>query len=191
MFVRRQPMIEFMDRTAEWLWGPVLRLLGVASLQDLLMRRSQAHSFRFFPVLLLLGCLAGLGAMMAGWRITGLMIFNAAWITTTLIQGRSPLMAGPRGRDEREAALVRSGHLWGLGAVALVAVLGCFYFALALPMPDLGGKTAFALIFGGHPWFPAQPLDWMELALFLMAIEINVAVLAASWLLPKGVSDEE
>lgn len=191
MFVRRQPLIEAMDHAAEWLWTPVLRFLKVDTLEDLQLSTGHARSFRVLPLVLLLGCSAGLGGMIAGWRITGLMILNAAWILTALIQTRSPLMGRPNGRDEREAALVRSGHLWGLGATTMLALIGCFYFALASPMPDLSGKAVGSLIFGRHLWFPSQPLDWMELALFGMAVEINVAVLAASWGLPEGDTEDD
>ena len=40
-------------------------------------------------------------------------------------------------------------------------------------------------------WAPQTPMDWMTITLFLLAVENNVAVLAASAATPEPLEDEE
>ena len=94
-------------------------------------------------------------------------------------------------RDEREIALFRLGHLWGLFTVTLLAVGGCVYFAFAEPITELHSESAATLLTGRHLWFPANSLEWYVLAFFLINVEINVAVLVSSWSLPGSDPAED
>jgi type VI protein secretion system component VasK len=93
-------------------------------------------------------------------------------------------MGRPDGRrlDEREAAVVRTGHFTGMMWALGVAVLGSLAIAF--------GK-AWAMLGMGGLWAPETPMDWMTLTLFLLAVETNVAILAASAAMPDPLEDDE
>ena len=202
MFVRRQPVIEAMDRAAEIFWKPWFWLFRVKPYSVIQNNqfddpRKRQRSYRYLPLVLLSVCVIGLGLMIAGWHdIAVLMIGNLAFTVTTQIQNRSPLgpnSLGPRIqlRDERETALYRLGHLWGLFAVAVLAVGGCFYFAFAEPLSQSGGESIAMMVTSHRLWFPTNPVEWFVLAFLLITVEINIAVLVTSWSVPKFDPDEE
>ena len=85
-------------------------------------------------------------------------------------------------RDEREAAVVRHGHFTGLMVAFGVAVLGSLTFGL--------GKMG-AMIGLWDVWAPTSGLDWMAITFFLLNLEANVAVLAASSATPEPLDDDE
>lgn len=187
MFARRQPVVEAMDRTAQCVAKSLFWLFRTDISQP--GKPRPALSYRYLPLALLLVCAAGLGIISVGWVWFGMAVFNVAWLATCFIQLSSPLAASWGQRDERETALFRLGHMWGLFAVAIVAVLGCFYFGIAAPMPGPGHASVGLVLTGLHLWFPTQAIDWMELAMFLLAVEINVAVLVSSWNMPRDPAD--
>ena len=89
----------------------------------------------------------------------------------------------PNGRlDERERRLIRDGHFIGMAVTLGTAILGCLVFAFA---------SAVALFGQSWFWVPAGPADWAALALFLMTLEVNIALLAASWALPRRAPKDE
>ena len=202
MFARRQPVIEAMDRAAECFWKPVFWLFRVKPFQiiengQLGNPRQRQRSYRYLPLFLLLICLVGLGLMIAGWPLSAMLtIINLGFTFTTQIANRSPLgpnALGPRfqSRDERETALHRLGHVWGLFVVAVLAVIGCLYFAFAQPLAQAGGESLAMAVTTHRLWFPTNPTEWLVLALLLITMEINIAVLVTSWSVPKLDPDNE
>jgi hypothetical protein len=105
------------------------------------------------------------------------------WIFTIALQQWGPLHR-PRGReyDEREAALVRNGHFTGMMWALGVAVLGSLAIGL--------GKAG-AIIRLWYVWAPETPWDWFAVTFFLLALELNVAILAASSAMPEPLEDGE
>lgn len=58
-----------------------------------------------------------------------------------------------------------------------------------------GGLAGFwvvwtALRMGGL-WAPQTPMDWMTITLFLLVVDLNVAILAASAAIPEPLDDDE
>jgi hypothetical protein len=108
---------------------------------------------------------------------TGWIVMIGAWASAMPL-GFTGLMRVPPGgvRDERERALVRSGHLAGLGTVALLAIGGCFLMGISGALSMAG----YASI-----WLPSGPLDWIAIGFFLLTVETSVAVLVASWMIPR------
>jgi hypothetical protein len=68
--------------------------------------------------------------------------------------------------------------MWALG----VAILGSLVITLS---------TVWAMAGMGGLWAPQTPMDWMTITLFLLAVEFNVAVLAASAAMPEPLEDDE
>ena len=77
-----------------------------------------------------------------------------------------------------EEVIVTSGATEALAA----AVLGCVFVGLG------SAATMFHL---GSFWEPDSPADWFTLALVLLAVESNVAVLAASAATPPPLDEDE
>jgi hypothetical protein len=93
-------------------------------------------------------------------------------------------MNRPDGRklDEREAAILRHGHFTGMMWALGVAILGSLTITFG---------TVWAMAGMGGLWAPQTPMDWMAITLFLLAVETNVAVLAASAAMPEPLEDDE
>ena len=139
--------------------------------------------FRYIPLALLVFTVAGLWLQIVAVDGLGYMLVMVAWSVSFLLQSLSPLRQAHRGRlDERESALVRSGHLTGLIVAMGLAVLGCVFVGLG------SAATMFHL---GSFWEPDSPADWFTLALVLLAVESNVAVLAASAATPPPLDEDE
>ena len=139
--------------------------------------------FRYIPLALLAFTVAGLWVQIVAVDGLGYMLVMVAWSVSFSLQGFSPLRQGHGGRlDERESALVRSGHLTGLIAAMGLAVLGCIFIGLG------SAANMFRL---GNFWAPDGPADWFTLALVLLAVESNVAVLAASAATPALLDEVE
>ena len=138
--------------------------------------------FRFIPLALLAFTLAGLWVQIAMSDGFGYVLVMLAWSVSFSLQSFSPLRQAQRKLDEREWALVRSGHLAGLIAAMGLAVLGCIFIGL--------GSTATLFRLGSF-WAPEGPADWFTLALVLLAVESNVAVLAASAATPPPLDEDE
>jgi hypothetical protein len=146
---------------------------------------ADGHSirFRYIPLALLAMTVAGLWVQIAASDMLGYLIVMVAWSMSFPLQSLSPLRQAQRGPlDEREQALVRSGHLTGLIAAMGLAVLGCVFIAL--------GSAATLLRLGSF-WAPDGPTDWFTLALVLLAVESNVAVMTASARQPADLDDDE
>jgi hypothetical protein len=146
---------------------------------------ADGHSirFRYIPLALLALTVAGLWVQIAVSDMFGYVIVMVAWSMSFPLQSLSPLRQSQRGPlDEREQALVRSGHLAGLIAALGLAVLGSVFIALG---------SAATLIRLGTFWEPSGPTDWLTLALVLLAVESNVAVMAASARQPADLDDDE
>jgi energy-converting hydrogenase Eha subunit A len=139
--------------------------------------------FRFLPVALLTAAVAGLWVQIAVSDMFGYLIVMMAWMAASAIQAFSAAGNARGGRlDEREVALVRSGHSAGYLAAMVVAVLGCFLLGMA------SVANQFRL---GAFWVPEIGTDWFALAFFLLAVENAVAVMAASARLPEDLDDDE
>ena len=139
--------------------------------------------FRFIPLVLLAAAVAGLWVQAAVSEMFGYVILMFAWGLSWPLQQFSALRPSrPDLVDERERALIRSGHFAGLVAALGTAVLGCIAFGLG---------SAANMIRMGHFWAPASVTDWLAIALVLLAVESNVAVLAASSALPEPLDDED
>ena len=139
--------------------------------------------FRYIPLALLVFTVAGLWVQIVAVDGLGYMLVMVAWSVSFSLQSLSPLRQASRGPlDERERALVRSGHLTGLVAAMGLAVLGCVFIGLG------SAANLFRL---GSFWQPNGPADWFTLALVLLAVESNVAVLAASAASPAPLEEDE
>ena len=145
---------------------------------------AEGHSirFRYLPLALLAFTVAGLWVQIAVSDMFGYVLVMLAWTLSFPLQSLSPLRQSRRGLDERERGLVRSGHLTGLIAAMGLAVLGCIFIGLG---------TVATLIRLGSFWAPEGPTDWLTLALVLLAVESNVAVLAASAATPPPLDEDE
>ena len=139
--------------------------------------------FRFVPVALLAFAAAGLWAQIARPELPGFLIVILVWVASGAVQAFSPLGNLRGGQlDERETALVRSGHAAGHFAALVIAVIGCLALGLA--------STA-SLAHLGNFWRPASGPDWFALAFFLLAVANNIGTLAASAKLPRDLDEEE
>jgi hypothetical protein len=138
---------------------------------------------RALPLILLAVATAGMAVQIAGYGLVGYWGVLMAWIFTISLQQWGPLRQ-PRGRgyDEREAALVRNGHFTGMMWALGVAVLGSLTIAL--------GKAG-AMVRLWYLWAPETPMDWMAVTFFLLTVELNVAILAASSAMPEPLEDGE
>ena len=166
MTYKGDPIAEKLDKLAE--------LTGVPGLR----RRSEAASargpirFRVVPGILLALAAGGLALQIAYPWGFGLWMIIVPWFVTTMVYQFGPL-GQRRGRkwDEREAAVVRHGHFIGLLTIAFGAI--------------------GAMLRLWHLWAPRNGLDWMAVTFFLLVLEANVAVLAASSAIPDALDDEE
>lgn len=176
MTIKGDPIAQNLDKVA----GAVAGAIGLTRMQRWL-NSGRRIRFRFLPLALLACAVGGLWVQIELFPLFGYFIVMLAWTIGGAIQAFSPI--GPSGKplDEREAAVARSGHSAGLLTAMVIAVLGCMAIGL--------GSTAN--MFGlGHFWTPTG-LDWFALAFFLLAVEANVAVLAASASTPGPLEDED
>lgn len=176
MTYKGDPIAQKLDTIADAVAGAT----GLTRMQRRL-NSGRRIRFRFLPLALLACAVGGLWAQIELFPLFGYFIVMLAWMIGGAIQAFSPI--GPSGKplDEREAAVVRSGHSAGLFAAMTIAVLGCIAIGLGSIAKTVGL---------GHFWTPTG-LDWFALAFFLLAVEANVAVLAASAATPEPLRDEE
>ncbi|HWJ71120.1 MAG TPA: hypothetical protein VNS79_13850 [Sphingobium sp.] len=173
MTYRGNPLLEKLDRIAEYTGVPKL---ARRTAQD------AAIPLRVMPLLPLTLAIVGLfvqaHAPAGGW-----IVVMGAWISAMPLGLTGPMRPPPGGvRDERERALVRTGHLAGLGAVALLAIGGCFL---------MGILGALAMVGYARVWLPQGPQDWIAIGFFLLVVQTTVAVLVASWMIPRGLADAD
>lgn len=178
MTYKGDPIAEKLDEIAD--------AIGSATGLTRLQRRfnsGRTVRFRLTPIMLLVLAVGGLWVQIARSEGAGFLLVMAIWLVSGAVQSFSP-MGNLRGGklDEREAALVRSGHSVGLLAALGIAVLGCLAFGA-------GSIAETARL--GRFWAPERGTDWFALAFFLLAIEANVATMAASARLPEDLEDEE
>jgi hypothetical protein len=174
MTYKGDPIAEKLDQLAE--------ATRIPALQRKLQARDPMR-FRVLPSVLLALAVAGM-AVQIGWGgLSGFWIVWAGWMGSFMCQPFGP-MGGARARklDEREAAIVRQGHFTGMMWALGVAVLGSLVitFCTVWTMAGMAGL-----------WAPRTPVDWMTITLFLLAVEMNVAVLAASAAMPDPLEDDE
>ncbi len=167
------PIAEKLDRIAE--------ATGMPRMQRRLAQGS-ALRLRYFPLTLLAFSLAGLSVQIALSEIFGFWILVMTWMVTLPLQQVGPLWKPKGGFDEREAALVRQGHFVGLMWAFGIVVLG----ALAIGLGKMGAQIRLWDI-----WAPTSGLDWFAVTFFLLNLEFNVAVLAASNATPEPLDDDE
>jgi hypothetical protein len=166
------PIAEKLDKIAEATGMPRLSRK---------LERALPLRLRWLPLALLALAVAGLVVQVRGFELFGYVVIMLAWTMSFPLQQLSPLRHARGGRlDERERAVVRSGHFAGLVAALGVAVLGC----IAIGM---GSAATMARL--GSFWVPQGPTDWIAIALFLLAVESNVAVMAASSAMPEPLDD--
>lgn len=173
------PIAEKLDKVA----GAVSTATGLSRLQRR-FNSGRTVRFRFTPLVLLALAGAGLWVQIAHPETTAFLLIMTVWMISGAVQAFSPIgnLRGAKQLDEREAALVRSGHSIGLLAALGVAVLGCFAFGMASVAEQVRLPTF---------WRPQLGTDWFALAFFLLAIEANVATLAASAKQPEDLDDDE
>lgn len=167
------PIAEKLDKLAE--------ATGMPQLSRRLANRYPVR-FRIVPLILLAAAFGGLWVQIAVSEIYGYFVVMFAFLGTMALFPFSPLKKVGRGFDEREAALVKSGHFIGLLVAAGLVVLGCVFIGLGVVASKLGL---------GHFWAPSRVTDWFALALLLATVEINVAILAASARLPSDDPNDE
>jgi hypothetical protein len=174
MTYKGDPIAEKLDKLAE--------ATGVPALQRKLRSRDPMR-FRVLPSILLALAVAGMGVQIAWGGLAGFWIVWAGWMGTFACQPFGP-MKRPDGRklDEREAAILRHGHFTGMMWALGVAILGSLTITFG---------TVWAMAGMGGLWAPQTPMDWMAITLFLLAVETNVAVLAASAAMPEPLEDDE
>ncbi|HEY6817137.1 MAG TPA: hypothetical protein VI168_16485 [Croceibacterium sp.] len=173
------PIAEKLDKVA----GIVGAATGLTRLQRR-FNSGRTVRFRFTPLVLLVLASAGLWLQIAHPDSAAFLAIMTVWMISGTVQAFSPIgnLRGAKQLDERETALVRSGHSIGLLAALGVAVLGCLAFGMA-SIAEQVRLPSF--------WRPEVGTDWFALAFFLLAIEANVATLAASAKLPEDLEDEE
>ncbi len=174
MTYRGDPIAEKLDKLAEVTGMPRLsrRLNSAVPIR-----------FRFVPLVLLAFAVAGMWVQIAVSNMFGYLVVMIAWMAASAIQAFSPAGNARGARlDEREIAVLRSGHFAGLFASMAAAVPGCFLLGMA------SVANQFRL---GDFWVPEIGTDWFALAFFLLAVENNVAAMAASARIPEDLEDEE
>lgn len=172
------PIAEKLDKAA----GAFSNATGLSRLQRR-FNSGRTVRFRFTPLVLLALAGGGLWLQIARSEGLGFLAVMIIWLASGAVQSFSP-MGNLRGGklDEREMALIRSGHSIGLLAAMGVAVLGCLWFGMA--------STAEQVRLGSF-WTPGSGSDWFALAFFVLAVEANVATLAGSAKLPEDLDDED
>lgn len=187
---RNQPIIDALDRTAIWVSWPFKRFFGFDLFAtDAASRRHR--SFRTLPMLLLGAATIGFGVMVKGHTMPGYLAITVAWCLSITLRQLSTVMEGQPHPDERQRALFRNSHFWGLRATVALAAAGYFYAAIAQPAVRSGDAGMGQLLFGHDLWFPAQPLEWMAIVFYLFTVETNVAMLVAGWTAPRELPDED
>jgi hypothetical protein len=174
MTYKGDPIAEKLDQLAE--------ATRIPALQRKLQARDPMR-FRVLPSVLLALAVAGM-AVQIGWGgLSGFWIVWAGWMGSFMCQPFGP-MGGARARklDEREAAIVRQGHFTGMMWALGVAVLGSLVITFC---------TIWTIAGMAGLWAPRTPMDWMTITLFLLAVEMIVAVLAASAAMPDPLEDDE
>jgi hypothetical protein len=172
------PIAEKLDKAA----SAFNNATGLARLQRL-FNSGRTIRFRFTPVVLLALAVAGMWFQIVRPELPGFLLVMLIWLVSGAIQSFSPIgnLRGGK-RDERETELMRSGHSAGLLAAVAVTVLGCLLIGM--------GSIATQIRLGSF-WVPTHGTDWFALAFFLLAVENNVATLAASAKLPEELDDED
>lgn len=174
MTYKGDPIAEKLDKLAE--------ITGVPGLQRR-YRSANPVRFRVLPLLLLTLATGGLALQIISPRGIGYFMIMMAWTATIAIFALGPLGRRTSDRlDEREAGVVRHGHFVGLIVAFSASLLGAFAFGF--------GKMG-AMIGLWDIWAPRTGLDWLAIAMFLMNLEANVAVLAASAATPEPLDDDE
>jgi len=173
MTFRANPFLEKLDRTAELTGMPAFSRRAA---------KDTALPFRFVPVIFL--AMAVFGLVLQAWIPTaGWSMIMILWMGTFSLLLTGPMRRQPGDAlDERERALIRTGHFGGLVAVAILAIGGCL----------AAGLSQALTLFGVAPlWLPRHPTDWLALGFFLLVVEANVAVLVASWKSPRVPMTDE
>jgi hypothetical protein len=174
MTYKGDPIAEKLDQLAE--------ATGIPRLQQR-FRQANPVRFRWLPLTLIALATAGLVLQMMRGPSLGYVLIIVVWSATTLVFALGPLGRRTNRRwDEREAAVVRQGHFTGLLVAFGVAVMGSLAFGL--------GKMG-AMIGLWDIWAPGTGFDWMAITFFLLNLEANVAVLAASSATPEPLADDD
>lgn len=173
MTYKADPVSEKLDKLAESTGFPRLS------------RRLDAgvpYRLRVLPLVLLGIVVIGLILQITHGGIFGFYVVMFAWIMTMSLQQWGPLrQPWVRGYDEREAALVRSGHFVGLLGALVVAILG----SLAIGFGQIGAAVGLWSV-----WAPESGLDWIAIAVFLLVLQANLATFAASVAMPEPLDDD-
>ena len=173
-----QRILARLDRLAEMTGVPVL---------DRLMRQGlESETFRPFRIvsgILLLAVIIGLILAMAGPLAgsLGSALIGFCFTASGIIRMFSPMRAFASPRDEYERGVQQVGRVWGLASVTIMCVSGCFWFSI----------VAVAEAQGVSLWMPRGSMEWFSLGLALVVIEMNVSVLAASWVLPRSLPEQD
>jgi len=173
MTYKADPIAEKLDKLAD--------ATGMPRMQRQLARGS-ALRLRYFPLTLLAFAIAGLWVQIAVSEMFGFWILMMTWMVTLPLQQVGPLWKPKGDYDEREAAVLRHGHfvglMWGFGVVLLGS--------LAMGLGKMGAQIRLWDI-----WTPTSGFDWLAVTFFLLNLELNIALLAASNATPEPLDDEE
>jgi hypothetical protein len=174
MTYKGDPLAQKLDELAE--------ATGFPRLQRRLQFRDPVR-FRIVPLILLALAIVGLVLQIFRPNGFGYVVILLVWSPTTIVFMLGPLNQRLGGKlDEREMAVVRKGHFAGLLTAFGVAIIGAFAFGV--------GKVG-AIIRLWDIWTPQSGLDWLAVTFFLLTVEANVAVLAASAATPEPLQDED
>jgi hypothetical protein len=169
MTYRANPVLEKLDRAVEYTGVPALGRWS---------QRALPLPFRIAPALLI--GVAAIALVARAWW--GLSLIMLIWSISGGLYAFGPLRTPPDGqRDERERQLMRDGHFAGMAVTLGAAIIGCMVFTFG---------SAFAILGWSRIWVPSGPMDWAMLALFLMILEVNAALMAGSWMMPRRLRDE-
>jgi hypothetical protein len=171
MTYKGDPIAEKLDRLAE--------ATGFPRLQRKF--HSQPVRFRLLPWILLALAVGAMAVQIARPGLWTFWLLMAPWFVTIMAYGNGPMWRSGK-LDEREAAVIRHGHFVGMMWALAVAVLG----SLTIAFGQMGAMLRLWTL-----WAPRDGIDWMMVTLFLLVVEANVAVLAASAATPEPLDDDD
>jgi hypothetical protein len=133
--------------------------------------------------ILLLAVIIGLILAIAGPLAGSLvcLLISFCFTASGIIRMFSPMRAFASPRDEYERGVQKVWRVWGLASVTIMCASGCFWFRI----------VAVAEAQGVSLWMPSGSMEWFSLGLAFVVIEMNVSVLAASWVLPRSLPEQD
>lgn len=138
--------------------------------------RWRPRRLRYWPLLVIGVACLGLVLAAQGRRI-GLPILNLGFTGLALLSVFGPFRARRPAYDERERSVERDAMLFACLCTLSLVVFGAFAMGLKSLLPWI--------------WTPQRPTHFFALGCFLMQVAGALAVLRASWKLPRPDDDAE